>query len=70
VVGTLDLSLVGVLASLLSPLADAAVAAFALSTFDTDYVLVKETDLERSAEALRRAGHSVRLERLADRDKE
>jgi hypothetical protein len=60
VVGTLDFSLVGVLASLLPPLADAAVAAFALSTFDTDYVLVKEGDLEAAVQALGSAGHSVR----------
>ena len=70
VVGTLDFSLVGVLTSLLMPLAEAGVSVFTLSTFDTDYVLVKETDLERAVEALRRPGHSVRPEGLADRDKE
>jgi GNAT superfamily N-acetyltransferase len=60
VAGTLDLSLTGVLASLLGPLADGGVSAFALSTFDTDYVLVKEKDLLRAGQALRRAGHTVR----------
>ncbi len=58
--GTLDLALVGVLASLLAPLAAAGVSVFALSTFDTDYLLVREADLGRAAEALRAAGHSVR----------
>jgi hypothetical protein len=60
VAGTLDFSLTGVLASLLGPLADAGVSVFGLSTFDTDYLLVKEKDLPRATEALRRAGHSFR----------
>jgi uncharacterized protein len=59
--GPLDFSLVGVLASLALPLAHAGVSIFALSTYDTDYVLVRQADLERAAEALAQAGH--RLER-------
>ena len=58
--GKLDLALVGVLASLLAPLAAAGVSVFAVATFDTDYLLVREADLGRAAEALRAAGHSVR----------
>jgi hypothetical protein len=61
VVGTLDFSLVGVLASLLVPLAEAGVSVFCLSTFDTDYLLVKEEQVERALEALRTAGHSVQV---------
>jgi hypothetical protein len=57
--GPLDFSLVGVLASLLTPLAEAGVSVFALSTFDTDYLLVREADLERAERALRTAGHEV-----------
>jgi hypothetical protein len=57
--GPLDLALVGVLASLAGPLADAGVAVFAVSTFDTDYLLVKAADLARATDALRRAGHAV-----------
>jgi hypothetical protein len=57
--GTLDLALVGVLASLLVPLAEAGVGVFAVSTFDTNYLLVRGADLGRAAEALRAAGHSV-----------
>ena len=57
VAGTLDLSLVGVLTSLAAPLARAGVSIFALSTFDTDYLLVPEADLGRAAQALREAGH-------------
>jgi hypothetical protein len=59
VAGTLDLSLVGVLASLLGPLSGAGVAVFALSTFDADYLLVRQADLGRAVEALRQAGHAV-----------
>ncbi len=39
------------------PLAEAGVSVFAISTFDTDYVLVKATDLEIAQQALRQAGH-------------
>ena len=42
-----------VLASLATPLADARIPLFALSTYDTDVVLVREIDLERAIEALR-----------------
>jgi len=57
VAGPLDFSLVGVLSSLVSPLAEAGVSVFAISTFDTDYLLVR--DLERGLDALRGAGHRV-----------
>jgi hypothetical protein len=60
VAGTPDLSLVGVLASLLGPLAAAGITVFVVSTFDTDYLLVKEPALQRAAEVLRGAGHAVR----------
>ncbi len=56
VAGTLDFSLTGVLASLTAPLAEARVSVFAVSTFDTDYLLLRGTDWERAREALGRAG--------------
>ncbi len=59
VAGTLDLSLVGVLASLVVPLADAGISVFAASTFDTDYLLVKEMDAIRAGEVLRCHGHVI-----------
>jgi GNAT superfamily N-acetyltransferase/gamma-glutamylcyclotransferase (GGCT)/AIG2-like uncharacterized protein YtfP len=59
VAGILSFSLVGILASLLKPLADEGVSVFVVSTFDTDYLLVKEQDLPRAVEALHRAGHAV-----------
>ena len=57
--GPLDFALCGVLASLTAPLADAGVAVFALSTHDTDYLLVKHGDLVRAVDALVRHGHAV-----------
>jgi hypothetical protein len=59
IAGVLDLSQVGVLASLASPLAGAGISLFALSTYDTDYLLVKEHDLTRAVEVLVAAGHPV-----------
>ena len=57
--GPLDFSLTGVLASLAAPLADERISIFALSTYDTDYVLVRDEDLAGACEALRAAGHTV-----------
>lgn len=63
IAGTLPFSAVGVLASLLTPLltpvAEAGVSAFAISTFDTDYLLVKADDFEKAVTALQHVGHSV-----------
>jgi hypothetical protein len=50
---------VGVLAALAAPLAEAGISVFAVSTFDTDYLLVRENDLPAALEALRRQGHAV-----------
>jgi uncharacterized protein len=57
--GPLDFSLTGVLSALLAPLADAGVSIFALSTFDTDYLLVRAAQLDLALEALSAAGHPV-----------
>ncbi|CAM04502.1 hypothetical protein A8924_5645 [Saccharopolyspora erythraea NRRL 2338] len=59
---TLDFSLTGVLVSLLTPLADAGIGVFTLSTFDTDWILVPADDADAAAKALTAAGHSVRTE--------
>jgi hypothetical protein len=58
--GTLDFSLTGVLAALAAPLAQAKISIFALSTYDTDYLLLAQNDLDRAIAALERAGHSVK----------
>jgi uncharacterized protein len=59
VAGPLDFSLVGILASLATTLADAGVSIFAISTFNTDYLLVKAQQLDEAVAALQRAGHEV-----------
>ena len=57
--GPLAPELVGVLASMATPLADASIPIVAIGTFDTDYVLVRAIDLDRATTALRTAGHSI-----------
>lgn len=59
VAGPLGFSLTGVMASLSAPLAAAGVSLFVVSTYDTDYVLVRDNDLERAREALEAAGHRL-----------
>ena len=57
--GTFPFSEVGVLLAVIRPLNDAGVSILAVSTFDTDYVLVKESALEPAIAALAAAGHRV-----------
>lgn len=57
VLGPLEFSLVGILASLAGELAKAKISIFALSTYDTDYILVKANTIDRTINALRKAGH-------------
>jgi uncharacterized protein len=57
--GPLEFNLVGIIAGLSGTLADAGVSIFALSTFDTDYIMVKQADLDRALAALRQAGYPV-----------
>lgn len=57
--GPLDFNLAGVLAGLTTPLANAGISVFSISTYDTDYLLVRATDLERTVRVLEAAGHRV-----------
>lgn len=59
VMGTLDFSLVGILADLTRVFQEIAVSVFVVSTYDTDYVLVRETSLARALDALKSAGYEV-----------
>ncbi len=59
VAGRLDFALTGVLASLLAPLAQAKISVFAISTFDTDYLLMPEKDVLRGLSVLEENGHRV-----------
>jgi hypothetical protein len=58
--GTLPPNLVGILLSIAEPLANAGLSIFAISTYDTDYVLLKVRDVAAGLAALRKAGHEVR----------
>lgn len=57
--GPLDFNLVGVIAGLSGTLADAGVSIFALSTYETDYVMVKQADFDRALAALRQAAYKI-----------
>ena len=57
--GPLDFALVGIMASIADPLAEAGVSIFPLATYDTDYVMVKDSQLDAARKALRAYGHAV-----------
>ncbi len=57
--GPLDFRFTGVLASLANPLAAAGVSIFAIATYDTDYLLIKEQDMSRAWLALIDEGHQM-----------
>lgn len=52
--GPLDFSLTGVIATLTAPLAEARISVFTVATYDTDYLLVKQADLDAAQQALAR----------------
>lgn len=58
--GTLDFSLIGILAKIADVLARGKIGIFAISTYDTDYILTKENNFERALDLLRQAGYEVR----------
>jgi len=60
VLGPLELSLVGIMAHIGSVLAEAKVSIFVVSTFETDYFLVKQRDLNTAITALQQDGYKVR----------
>jgi hypothetical protein len=59
--GPFSFSMTGVLAAFLEPLAETKIPIFAISTFDTDYVLVKNEDIARAVKALAAAGHEAEV---------
>lgn len=59
VTGPLDFALTGVLHTLLGPLADAGISVFTLSTYDTDWILVRGGQADAAEEAWTAAGHTV-----------
>ena len=57
--GPFPFDLVGILSSVLTPLAERGVSIFAVSTFDTDYVMVKGDALDAACGALKDADHRI-----------
>lgn len=57
--GTLDFSLIGILSKLSGILADHKIGIFAVSTYNTDYILVKEENFDRASEALASEGYTI-----------
>jgi uncharacterized protein len=57
--GPLEFGMTGVLASVAVPLAESGVGILAIATYETDYVLVKEEQLDLAAAALRARGHEI-----------
>ena len=57
--GPLDFDIVGVVATLSAPLAEAGIPIFVISTFDTDYLLIKKKMLEKTIETLESHGHTI-----------
>lgn len=57
--GPLDFELVGILASISKVLADCKISIFAISTYDTDYILVKDLDLDNAIKALKEAEYTI-----------
>ena len=59
IIGPLYFSLTGIIANLSTVLAKAGISIFAFSTYNTDYILVKEKNLEQSKEVLEKSGHKI-----------
>ena len=59
VLGPLDFALTGILAKLSGVLAEARISIFAISTYDTDYILVKSENLESAVRALSKQGYTI-----------
>jgi hypothetical protein len=61
--GKLGFELTGVLASVTAPLSKAELSIFAISTYDTDYLLIADEDVQKATEMLEAAGHTIRRSR-------
>jgi hypothetical protein len=59
--GPLPLEMVGVAASIASPLAEAGISILPIGTYDTDYILVRDADLSKAIATLTDAGHAVSI---------
>lgn len=57
--GTLDFLLIGILSGIATVLAEKTIGIFAISTYNTDYILVKKTDFQRAIDVLKQKGYTV-----------
>jgi hypothetical protein len=57
--GPLDVTSIGILASLVRPLAEAEIPVLSISTYDTDYVFIRQEFLSQALAALKNNGHSI-----------
>lgn len=57
--GELDFSLIGILAKISGILAEKEIGIFAISTYNTDYILVKDSNYEKALNALAEAGYDI-----------
>jgi hypothetical protein len=57
--GPLDFAQTGIIASMTTPLAAARISVFAFSTYDTDYIMVKDADVELAIDILIKSGHEI-----------
>ena len=57
--GPLDFSLIGILSKISTILADDKISIFAVSTYNTDYILVKSKDLDNAVLALEKSGYEI-----------
>ena len=60
IVGVLDFSLIGILAGISGLLAENSIGLFAVSTYNTDYILTKAENFERALDVLRNAGYIIK----------
>ena len=57
--GVLDFSLIGILSEIAALLADSGISIFAISTYNTDYILVKEDNYQKALDVLMNAGYEI-----------
>ena len=62
IVGPLDFSLIGIIADISKIFKDKQISIFTISTYETDYILIKQKDLNLGADALRKKGHKITIE--------
>ena len=60
--GPFDFTLTGIFVSVARPLNEAGISILAISTYDTDYVMVKSKDTDKALATLKSAGHSVTVD--------